>query len=74
MSMITEQRYTIHGNTIFIAGNGITSQYIVHGDNVSKLIQHYSGDEMIVPFHNIGELATNTEAMLINKLRKEGEI
>lgn len=66
--------YKIHGNTIFILGNGIYGHYMVHGDKVSKVIQHASGDEIIEPFHTMGELPLNTEAVLLNELRLKGEI
>jgi len=63
--------YKIHGNTIFIKGNGIYGHYMINGNQVSKIIQHYSGDEIIKPFHTIGELPTNTEAKLLNELREK---
>lgn len=66
--------YKIHGNTIFIKGNDVIGHYIIHGDKVSKIVQHISGDELVQPFHTIGETATNSEAQLLNELRLKGEI
>lgn len=66
--------YKIHGNTIFIKGNGIYGHYLVHGDEVKKIIQHVSGDELVQQFHTIGNLPLNSEAKLLNELRLQGSI
>ena len=66
--------YTIHGSTIFIKGNNLVSHYQVHGDEVSKIIEHYSGDEWIVPFYTFGDLPVNTEHLLLKELREKGEL
>lgn len=66
--------YRIHGRTIWILGDGIYSNYMVHGDKVSKMVQLANGDEILEPFHTIGELPMNTEAKLINELREEGKL
>lgn len=71
---MTRPDYKIHGNTIFIKGNGIYGHYMVHGDKVVKLVQHVSGDELVQPFHTMGDLPVNTEAKLLNELRMEGKI
>lgn len=63
--------YKIHGNTIFIKGNGIYGHYLVNGNEVSKIVQHVSGDELVKHFHNIGDLPLNTEAKLLNELREK---
>lgn len=70
------QDYKIHGTTIFIKdqSNSLVSQYQVHGDQVSKIVQHYSGDELIVPFYTFGELPVNTEHELLKELREKGEL
>jgi hypothetical protein len=66
--------YRIHDNTIFIEGNGIIGHYMVQGNQVVKFIQLASGDEVVEPFHTIGELPLNTEAKLLNELREDGQI
>ena len=66
--------YRIHGNTVWILGNGIYSNYMVHGDRVSKMVQLADGDEILEPFHTIGDLPLNTEAKLLNELRTEGKL
>lgn len=68
----TLKNYRIHGNTVFIEGNGIIGHYLVHGNKVKKIIQHYSGDELVQDFHTFGDLPTNLEAELLNELREEG--
>jgi len=68
------QDYTIHGTTIFIKGNGIYAQFKVDGDKVSKIIDHYSGDEWIVPFYTFGDLPVNLEHELLKELREKGEL
>lgn len=69
--------YKLHkvGNTTtaFVKGNGIYGHYMIHGDKVSKVIEH-EGDQIIEPFHTIGQVATNSEAQLFNELRKRGEL
>lgn len=76
--LTTRPDYRVHKTgkvtTVFIEGNGIYAHYMVHGDKVSKIVQHYSGDEIIEPFHTIGELPTSTEAMLLNELSEDGEL
>lgn len=68
--------YKVHNNglTVFIKGNGIYGHYMVHGNKVSKTVQLASGDEIIEPFHTIGDLPMNSEAKLLNELRQKGEI
>lgn len=66
--------YTIHNKTIFIKGNGIIGHYIVDGNEVYKVIEHYSGEQIRQKFHTIGDLPVNTEAKLLNKLRLENKI
>lgn len=65
--------YRIHGNTIFIKGNGIYSHYMVHGDKMSKVVD-IDGDDVIEHFHTIGDLPLNSEAKLVNELREQGKI
>lgn len=75
---MTRRDYRVHKmdgvTTVFIEGNGIYGHYMIHGNKVSKVIQHSDGDEYIEPFHTIGELPVNTEAMLLNELREDGEL
>lgn len=66
--------YKIQGLTVWIKGNGIYSNYIVQENQVSKLVQLASGDEILEPFHTIGELPLNSEAKLLNQLREQGAI
>ena len=66
--------YKIHNKTIFIEANGIIGHYLVNGDEVMKIIEHYSGDQLVKPFHKLGNTATNSEAQLLNQLREESKI
>jgi hypothetical protein len=66
--------YKIHGSTVFIKGNGIIAQYKVDGDKVYKIVEHYSGDELIEDFYTFGDLPLNTEAKLLSELRQSGKI
>ena len=66
--------YRIHGSTVFIEGNGVIGHYKVDGDTVYKIVDHISGDELIQKFHTFGDTPTNTEAILLNRLRKNGQI
>lgn len=71
---ITERiEHRIHGKTIFIKGNGLYGHYLVDGDQVYKFTE-IDGDEVAEKFHTVGDLAMNTEALLINELRGEGKI
>lgn len=70
----TINKMTSKTTNVWIEGNGIYSLYMVQGDKVSKLVQHISGDEIVEPFHTIGDLPLNTEAKLLNELRAKGEI
>lgn len=77
--LTTRPDYRVHKagkvTTVFIEGNGIYGHYMVHdGKDVSKIVEHYDGDEMVLPFHTIGELPTNIEAMLLNELAEDGEL
>lgn len=71
---MNQPEYKIHGSTIWIKGNGIFANFHINGNEAKKLVQHASGDEWLEPFHTIGELPTNTEAKLLNELRKEGKL
>lgn len=62
-------KYTIHNNTIFIKGNGIISHYVITGNTVFKIIEHYSGEQLREKFHTLGTLPINSEAKLLNDLR-----
>jgi hypothetical protein len=68
------EKYKIHGETIFIKSNGIIGHYMVNGNEVDKVMTHSNGDDYLSKFHTLGELPLNTEAKLLNKLRKEGKI
>ena len=66
--------YKIHGKTIFIQVNGLINQFTINGNEVYKVIDHYSGDQLRQYFHTIGETPVNTEAQLINELRLKDKI
>ena len=68
------QEYKIHGNTIFIKGNGIYGHYLVCDNEVKKIVQHVSGDELVQQFHTFGDLPVNSEARLLNELREAGRL
>lgn len=66
--------HTIHGNTVFIKGNGIISHYRIFGNDVKKVVEDSDGLSYLVDFHLLGTLPLNTEAKLLNELREKGKI
>lgn len=68
--------YKIHGSTIFIKGNGVIGHYKVNGNEVLKVVAHeqFGGDDTFEHFYTFGDIALNSEAVLLNELRQKGEI
>lgn len=65
--------YNIHGSTIFIKSNNFINHFIVNKDEVFRSV-YIQGDEIMEFFHKLGDTPLNTEAILLNELRKKGEI